>query len=68
MMLAKALNELKAGKKIRRHDWPRDVYIVDFEQNGNVQSVNSSGFLLSDLLKDDWEVEQDPYGFMEFKM
>lgn len=68
MTLAKALDELKAGKKIRRHDWPRDVYLVDYEQNGNVQDVNGRLFKLTDLLKDDWDVEQDPYGFMEFKM
>ena len=67
MTLAKALDELKNGKKIRRASWPRDVYLVDFEQDGNVQSVNGILFLLTDLLKDDWEAEVERFGFMEFK-
>lgn len=62
MTFAKAVDELKAGKKLRRAYWPEGIYIKreydDVIEVDEVcpKSMNSGWFCPGDLIEDDWEV------------
>jgi len=67
-----ALNEMKNGKKVRRHSWPFNSYIIYgtkehyskptilyYEINKNGSNSGRIQLLEEDLFADDWEVIED---------
>ena len=62
MTFAKAVNELKSGKKLRRAYWPDGIYIKRKEDDvieiDKVcpTSMHSGWFCPGDLIEDDWEI------------
>ena len=62
MTFAKAVDELKRGKKLRRAYWPDGIYIKregdDVMEIDEVcpTSMHSGWFCPGDLIEDDWEI------------